>query len=102
VISRPSFQPPTAFDGERDQPGLIAAAAPLGRCVPPTWTRPSGRAPADRQVTADLPWSPSQPVPTDRRPKRDTTADGNRKGPHGDPALRRVAWSSCRGGCCFC
>jgi hypothetical protein len=36
VISRPSFQPPTAFDGERDQPGLIAAAAPLGRCVPPT------------------------------------------------------------------
>ena len=52
VISRPSFQPPTAFSGERDQPGLIAAVAPLGRCVPATRARPSGRSTADGQVTA--------------------------------------------------
>ena len=51
-VTRPSFQPLTAFSGERDRPGLIAAVAPLARCVPTTRARPSGRSPADREVTA--------------------------------------------------
>jgi hypothetical protein len=51
VISRPSFRPLTAFTGERDRPGLIAAVAPVGRCVPATRASPSGLSPADRQVT---------------------------------------------------
>ena len=52
VICRPSFHPLTAFSGERERRGLIAAAAPLARGVPATRARPSERSPADRQVTA--------------------------------------------------
>ena len=74
VISRPSFQPPTAFSGERDQPGSIAAVAPLGRCVPATRARPSGRSTGGPPGHGRPPWSPSQAGLTDRRPKRDATA----------------------------
>ena len=79
VISRLSFHPLTASSGERDRPGLIAAIAQLGRRVPATRARPSERSPADRQVTAQPPWSRSRAVLTDHRPERDATAHRYRK-----------------------
>ena len=46
-------EPPAAdsVQWQRDRSGLIAAVAPLGRCVPATRAHPSGRSPADRRLT---------------------------------------------------
>jgi hypothetical protein len=60
---------------ERDRPRLIAAGRPLARCVPATPPRPSGRSPADRQVTTlrhgrrRKPWLPIAPGARRRCPR---------------------------------